>query len=126
MKTRPYSTGAVGLEQVATADITFADSTVTVVDLPANTLITRVIAEVTAAFNAGTTNVLTVGTDAGASDLLGAGDITEGTTGFYESTTVKALRLSAAKSIIAKYSYTGTTPTTGKATIYVFFVRLQP
>lgn len=126
MITKPYSMGAVGVEQVASGVITYKDGTVPIVDLPANVLITRVIAEVVEAFNAGTTNVLTVGANAGADDLLGANDVTEGTTGFYESTTVKAKRLSAAATVKAKYAYTGDAPTAGKAIVYVFFVRLQP
>ncbi|HHV79085.1 MAG TPA: hypothetical protein GXX40_05665 [Firmicutes bacterium] len=126
MITVPYDLGAVGVEQVASADITKADTTVEIISLPANCLITRVIAEVTEAFNAATTNVLTVGTNVDVNDLLGEGDVNESASGFYESATVKAKKLTAAATVKAKYAYTGTAPTTGKATIYVFFVRLQP
>lgn len=126
MKTRPYSMGAVGVEQVASADISFQDTEVEIVSLPANCLITRVIAEVVEAFNAATTNVLTVGTNAEANDILAEGDVSEGAPGFYESATVRAKRLSAPATVKVRYAYTGTAPTAGKATVYVFFVRLQP
>jgi hypothetical protein len=82
-------------------------------------------AQVETAFNAATTNVLTLGTDAAsANQLLAAGDITEGTAGFYPAAgAVVRSVVTTTVDIYAKYTQTGTAATTGKAR---FFVRLTP
>ena len=86
----------------------------------------RVRAEVVTAFNAATTNVLTIGTDAAsANQILGAADITEGTPGFYPSTgNIGYLRLIADTDVYVKYTQTGTAATTGVANLYLEFMPL--
>lgn len=49
----------------------------------------KVMAQIVTAFNAATTNVLTVGTSTTATEWLPAASITEGTTGYYPSNTTK-------------------------------------
>lgn len=80
----------------------------------------EVSCQVITAFNAVTTNVLTMGTDTTATQWLAAGDITEGTPGFYPaSNAVKKFRLTAATDIYAKYTQTGTAATTGAAVFII-------
>lgn len=77
-------------------------------------------AEVITAFNAGTTNVLTLGTNTTATQILGAADITEGTPGFYPAGAgVGKVRLVANTDIYVKYAQTGTAASTGAAKIYL-------
>lgn len=95
-----------------------ADTGVVLCKIPHDCRITRAIAVVDTAFDAGTTNVLTVGTTTtNADELLGSGDITEGTAGIYN----KMLFVETAKDtkIVAKYTQTGTAATAGKARIYL-------
>jgi hypothetical protein len=80
----------------------------------------EVSAQVITAFNAVTTNVLTVGTDTTATQWLGAGNITEGTPGFYPaSNAVAKFRLTAETDVYIKYTQTGTAATTGSAIIII-------
>lgn len=80
----------------------------------------EVSAQVVTAFNAVTTNVLTAGTSATATEWLGAADITEGTPGYYPaSNAVNKFRLTADTPIYVKYTQTGTAATTGAAIILV-------
>lgn len=85
----------------------------------------EIFAEVITAFDAGSTNVLTAGTDAAdANQLLAAADITEGTPGFYPAAnaTVKK-RLVADTDIYLKYTQTGDAAEAGEA---LFYLRLTP
>lgn len=64
--------------------------------------------EIITAFNAASTNVLTLGTNSTANQLLASGDITEGTPGFYPSGAgVGKLRITSNTEIWAKYTQTG-------------------
>ena len=83
-------------------------------------VITRAVAVVKTAFNAGTTNVLTVGTNDDADNLLGSSDVTEGTAGAYtKNTFVEAAKGGKVK---AKFIETGTAASAGVAEIYLFAV----
>jgi hypothetical protein len=100
----------------------------TIVASPTKPVLLETFAEVIAAFNAVSTNVLTVGTDAAsANQILAAADITEGTPGFYPAAnaTVKK-RLIADTDIYVKYTQTGTAATTGNALIYFRVTPLHP
>ena len=132
-KTRPYNLGAVGMVQVAAVEVAHSvapsngDGVVEVVTLPAGCLVLRAVAEVQQAFNAGTTNVLTVGSNSPNFDnLLAAADVDESTPGFAESAAAKKLRTTGETSIKAKYAQTGAVATAGKALVIVEFVRLNP
>lgn len=74
------------------------------------------------AFNAATTNVLTVGTSGGSdADVMSASDITEGTPGVYTVSTGGTVTFSTDTPIYIKYTQTGTAATTGSATFIMDF-----
>jgi len=86
----------------------------------AKPVLLQLFCEIITAFNAVTTNVLTGGTNSTANQLLGAGDITEGTPGFYPSGAATGkLRITANTDIYVKYTQSGTEATTGKAKFYL-------
>lgn len=93
----------------------------TIVASPRKPVLLKTFAEVTDVFNAGTANLLTVGTDAvSANQIMAAADITEGTLGFYPaSNAIKKVRLIADTDIFIKYnggaSATGTITSTNTA-----------
>lgn len=68
----------------------------------------EIFAEVITAFNAATTNVLTLGNTSTATEYLASGDITEGTPGFYPAANaIVKVRIVADTPIWAKYTQTG-------------------
>ena len=95
-------------------DDTDIDKGVELCELPAGIIVTKAVAKVNTAFNAATTNVLTVGANDDVNDLLGSDDVTEGTAGAYDE----------AKKVKAKYTQSGTAATAGSADIYLFVVRI--
>lgn len=113
---------------VVSATVNFNDtgiaSAFVVAKVPANSIIIGGNCVVRTAFNAGTTNVLTFGTSATATELWGAGDITEGTPGPYVLPAASVQLVTSDTSIYAKYTQTGTAATTGKATVSLLFVPL--
>lgn len=89
--------------------------------LPKGAQILRTVVTIQTAFNAATTNVLTVGTNASSyNDIVASGDVDETTLG---ATTVltgaKLNALSADKQAYIMYTQTGTAATTGKASIVI-------
>lgn len=128
MKPNPWNIGACGVEQMIFAgsvnfDDEDIDKGIKVCDLPDNIIVTKAVAVVTEAFNAATTNVLTVGTNDDADNLLGSGDITEGTAAAYAGGN-KFVQLGTGGKVNAKYTQTGTAATAGAADIYLFVVRI--
>ena len=128
MKPNPWDLGACGVEQMIYAgsvsyDDEGIDEGIVICDLPDNIIITKAAAVVTTAFNAGTTNVLTVGTNSGCDELLGSGDITEGTAAAYAGGN-KFVKLGTGGTVNAKYTQTGTDASAGAADIYLFVVRI--
>lgn len=103
--------------------------------LPAGAFITDVTVEVSTAFNAVTTNVLTVGTTAAnANEIVNAGDVNEGVIGVTKVTRALGTTLtggagvgSAAPAVTSevdlyvKYTQTGTAATAGVATILISY-----
>ena len=127
MKPNPWNLGACGVEQMIYAgsvafDTEDIDKGVELCELPAGIIVTRAIAVVKTAFDAGTTNVLTVGANDDVNDLLGSDDVTEGTAAAYVVN--KFVQYDTAKKIKAKYTQTGTDATAGAADIYLFVVRI--
>lgn len=127
MKVTPNDLGICGVVQLMYAgtikyNTTGASTGVELCKLPANIVVTKATAVVKTAFNAGTTNVLTVGTNSDVDDLLGTSDITEGTAGAY--TVNKFAEFTTAKTVKAKFTETGTDATTGEADIYLEVVRI--
>lgn len=103
-------------------DDTDIDKGVELCELPAGIIVTKAVAKVNTAFNAATTNVLTVGANDDVNDLLGSDDVTEGTAGAYIVN--KFVQYDEAKKVKAKYTQSGTAATAGSADIYLFVVRI--
>lgn len=91
--------------------------------LPAGALITSVLVLVEVAFNAGTTNPLTLGTTPTGNDVAAATDTVAQTVGVkrIDTGTLKG-RLAADSPLYVAYVPTGAAPTAGRATIVVFYV----
>lgn len=127
MKVIPMDLGVCGIEQLVYAgsiayNTTGASTGVALCELPAGIIVTKAVAVVKTAFDAGTTNVLTVGANDDIDDILGSGDVTEGTAAAYAVN--KFVEYGTAKTIKAKYTETGTAATAGAADIYLFVVRI--
>lgn len=123
-----YDLGKCGIEQLLCAgkvsfDTKDIDKGIELVELPENIIITKAVAVVNTAFNAATTNVLTVGTNETVNDLLGADDVTEGTAGAYQKNLFKICKGAKTK-VMAKFSSTGAAATAGEAEIYIGVVRI--
>lgn len=115
----PYLRRAVAFNTplVGTAD------TIEVGTLPANCILVRAYVRIKTAFNAGTTNVLTVGTSSGSNaDIVAAGDVDETATGTTQVTRGAGLSLTSDTPIYAKYTQTGTAATTGAAEIVIEYI----
>ncbi|MGH6894739.1 MAG: hypothetical protein ACREEP_21040 [Dongiaceae bacterium] len=90
--------------------------------LPANSQIVQALARVRTTFNAGTTNVLTVGTNAGAYDnVFGTADIAEGAAGNNAAPPANQQEALTEADVVVKYTQTGTAATQGKAVIHVAY-----
>jgi hypothetical protein len=128
-KTRPRFADAAGAVSVAEAELLFsaADARQLIASLPAGAVILAAWVEVITAFNAGTTNVVTVGFGAIASGTADdyVATVTEGTPGVYGQATpgLPFAALAADQDVYAYYSSTGTAPTTGKARAFIAYVR---
>ena len=129
MDVMPMDLGVCGVEQLFYAGkVKFNDTGIStgkvLYEVPAGMIVTRAVAVVTTAFDAGTTNVLTIGGNDDANDILGTSDITEGTAGTYSKQTF--VKYTEKTKIKAKYTQTGTDATAGAADIYLFVVRIPP
>lgn len=127
MKCDAMDLGVCGVEQVLCAgavkfDTKDADKGIVLAKLPENIIITKAVAVVNKAFNAATTNVITIGTNNAANDLLGSSDVTAGTANSYVKDMFKIFK---EKTIIkVKYTQTGAKATAGEADIYLNVVRI--
>ena len=92
--------------------------------LPQGAFILGVWVEIVTAFNAVTTNVLTVGTNATSyNNIVNAGDVNEAATGVTMVTRGLGRSLAAAADtqVFVMYTQTGTAATTGQAVIVIEF-----
>ena len=91
--------------------------------LPMGAFIISVTVEIVTAFNAGTTNVLTIGTNGPANynNIVASGDVTPGTPGVTQPTRGLGRSLAAAAEtpVFAKYTQTGTAATQGQAVVVI-------
>lgn len=111
-KTVAYNTTGIG-----TSDTVYLGS------LPSGAQILACVVRVTAAFNAATTNVLTVGTSSGSdADIVAAGDVDETATGTTLVYSGCDLAISADTPVYVKYTQTGTAATAGAAVITLTYV----
>lgn len=116
-----------------TKSVTYSDagiSTGTTVkfnaQLPANAFITESYVDVKTVFNAGSTNVLTVGTNSGtANDIIAAGDVNEASAQVFSVTGVGVLNTSTPLDVYVNYTQTGTAAGTGAADIVVAYVVME-
>lgn len=127
MNVNPMDLGVCGVEQLLYAGkVNYNDKDVDkgidLCTLPANIIVTRAVCVVDTAFDAGTTNVITVGANDDANDILGASDVTGGTSGAYSAD--KFVKYNAKKTIKTKFTQTGTAATAGTAKVYLFVVRI--
>lgn len=95
--------------------------------LPADSVFIGAFIDVTTAFNAATTNVLTIGTDASAVDAFDASAIAE-TAGSQLVFPIAAFTCArtAETPLYVKYAQTGTAATAGAATIVVLYATALP
>ena len=90
--------------------------------LPANAQVTQAVARVRTTFNAGTTNVLTVGTNAANYDnIFGTADIAEGSAGNNAAPLANLQEVLTEADVFVKYAQTGTAATQGKAVIHIAY-----
>lgn len=94
--------------------------------LPANAYILSIDAYVTTAFNAGTSNTVTIGTTKSSANEIVASGITAGTIGHYALTSAAGLGLAVTNGVsptlYAKYAQTGTAATAGSVTIVIAYI----
>lgn len=90
------------------------------ITLPKGAIVTRAAVRVTEAFNAGTSNVLTIGYSSDTDALMGSSDITEGTIGGYAVERMDA-PLASASVVYAQFTQTGTAANKGKAEVYITY-----
>lgn len=90
--------------------------------LPAGSIIVDMMVKVSTAFNAATTNELTVGTAADASAILGSTDIDELDVDTTATFVAKGYKVTVDTPLFIKYAQTGTAATAGAATIILMFV----
>ncbi len=90
--------------------------------LPAGAEILFTAVKIKTAFNAGTTNVLTVGQNSSSyNDIVAAGDVDESVTGNTQVGTGADLDITADTSVFIKYTQTGTAATAGVAEIIIAY-----
>lgn len=90
--------------------------------LPANAIVTGVLIKIVTAFNAATTNVLTVGTSADAAALVAGADLDETVAGTTISFSQVGYMPTADTALFIKYTQTGTAASAGQAVVIVSFV----
>lgn len=90
--------------------------------LPPGAIVTGALIRIGTAFNAATTNVVTVGTAADASAVLGATDLNELAVGTTIPLAASGYKVSVVTPLFVKYAQTGTAASAGAADIILFFV----
>jgi len=116
---RSSAPGEFGATRLVAATIPFGSSAVDLDTLAVGDVVIKCWAQVVTAFNAGTTNVLTVGDGTTANKYLAAADVTEGTPGVYPTGGAGPFAAeTAAGTLRATYAQTGTAATTGSARVY--------
>lgn len=108
--------------------VTYADTSGTQFEIgaiPAGSVVIGTTVCVTTAFNAGTTNVLIVGTSGDDDALVDASGVTEGSIGVARvapATLGGLLSASASTVIYSKYTQSGTAATAGSAEVIVEYI----
>ena len=96
------------------------DEGVKICDIPKGLIIVKAVAKIKKAFNASTTNVLTVGFEENKNELLGDSDVTESSVGIQ----TKDIWIEAGNhtEIFAKFIQTGDAATDGEAEIFLVVI----
>jgi hypothetical protein len=117
---RSSAPGEFGQTRLVAGSIVFGQSTVALDTLAVGEVVIQVWCQVVTAFNAGTTNVITVGDGTTADKYLAAADVTEGTPGVYPTGGKGpfAAEVTTAKTLTVTYAQTGTAASTGAARVY--------
>jgi len=92
--------------------------------LPQGAFITDVAVEIVTALNAGTTNVITVGTNSASyNNMVSSGDVNPASTGVTKVSRGwgRSIAASAEQAVNATYSQTGTSATTGQAVVVITY-----
>ena len=97
-------------------------ATVAIGTIPAGSLVVEVGVDITTVFNAGTTNVLIVGTAANDDLFVDADDVNEAATGLTKVATGIGTLTTADTTVYVQYTQTGTAATTGAAHIYLAYL----
>lgn len=93
--------------------------------LPAGAIIIGTDVHVAAAFNAGTTNVLTVGTSGVFTEIVSAAALNEGATGLTQNIAPTGVMLGPIASdtqVFVSYTQTGTAASAGQATFVIKYI----
>ena len=116
---RSSAPGNYGALRLVSGTVLFSDSTVALESLAVGDVVVQAWAEVTTAFNAGTTNVLTLGNGVTADKFLAAADVTEGATGVTPAGGKGPFTAeTVAGTLTATFAQTGAAATTGAAKVY--------
>lgn len=112
---RAFDLGALRFDGTISFDTSGIATGVTVAKLPAGAIILpgSIWARVVTPFNAGTTNVFTLGYGASLDEIIDADDIDETSATFQKATTGEGLIMASTTLIKAKYTQSGTAATAG-------------
>ena len=122
MKLRLHNEGACGMVQMFNAgkvnfDTDGIDEGVVIATLPQGAIITKAVVVVNEAFDAATTNVLTVGVKDDLDAIVDASGVTGGTVGAYNVPVF--FKMENETDVYVQYAQTGTVATAGGAEIYL-------
>lgn len=116
---RTSAPGEYGALRWVAGSIAFGQSSVVLESLAAGDVVVQVHCQVLTAFNAGTTNVITVGDGTTGDKYLAAADVTEGTPGVYPTAGKGPFAAETqARTLTVSYSQSGTAASTGSARVY--------
>lgn len=116
---RSSAPGEFGATRLVAGTIPFGTASVALDTLAVGDVVVQVWVEVLTAFNAGTTNVLTVGDGTTGNKYLAAADVTEGTPGVYPTGGKGPfVAETVAGTLTVSFAQTGTAATTGSARAY--------
>ena len=122
---RSSASGEYSAMRCVSKTLTFSDTTVVLDTLAVGDVVTRCWADVTTVFNAGTTNVVTLGDGTTGNKYLASADVTEGSTGVTPSGGKGPFAAeTVAGTLTATYAQTGTAATTGSCKVYAIIANL--
>lgn len=111
--------------RLVSAPVVFGSTTVALDNLNVGDVVVQCWVQVTTAFNAGTTNEITLGDGNTANKYLATGDVTEATPAVYPTGGKGPFPAeTVARTLTATYAQTGTAATTGAARVYAIITDL--